>query len=184
MDTAFFTAVRESMLVYPILLSTHLTNIAVFGGLILMTDLRLLGVVLKGVPAADIIRGTRPWKWVGFLIQVTVGILLGSAKLESYYDNPYFILKLSLLALVGVHALVFHRSVYGDPEKLDALPSMPRVAKIAAVCSLVLWVGILSCGRWIAYYEKPDEKASVSRANHDYAQPDGGASKASFRSDD
>jgi hypothetical protein len=162
-DTGFFTAIRESMLVYPILLSTHLTNIAIFGGLILFTDLRLLGVALKDVPVADVIRGTRPWKRVGFVIQVTIGVLLGSAKLADYYNNPYFLMKMSLLALVGVHAWVFHRSVYANPEKLDAMPAMPRVAKIAAVCSLALWIGILSCGRWIAYYENPDKNPGVMR---------------------
>ncbi len=41
--TSFFTALRESGLPYPIVMSLHLTSIAVFGGLILMTDLRLLG---------------------------------------------------------------------------------------------------------------------------------------------
>ena len=39
-DTGFFTAIRESGLAYPVIMSTHLSSIAVFGGMILMTDLR------------------------------------------------------------------------------------------------------------------------------------------------
>jgi hypothetical protein len=154
-NTQMFTAVRESMLVYPIVLSTHLTMIAVFGGLILMTDLRLLGVALTSVPVSQVIRGTRPWKWVGLLIMLTCGVLLGGAKLGTYYDNPYFVIKMSLLLLVGVHALVFRKTVYGNPEKLDAMPVMPTAAKAAGVLSLVLWLSIMSCGRWIAYWESP-----------------------------
>jgi hypothetical protein len=151
--TEFFTAMRESALVYPIVMSTHLSSIALFGGLILVTDLRLLGWAMKTVPISDIIRQTRIWKRFGFTIMVTCGILLAGAKLEAYYANPYFQTKLTLLALVGVHALVFRKSVYGDPAKLDALPTTPRIAKVAACISLALWVGILSCGRWIAYFE-------------------------------
>jgi hypothetical protein len=151
--TEFFTAMRESALVYPIVMSTHLTSIALFGGLILMTDLRLLGWAMKTVPISDMIRQTRIWKRIGFTIMVTCGILLAGAKLEAYYANPYFQIKITLLALVGVHALVFRKSVYGDPAKLDALPTAPRTAKVAACLSIMLWVGILSCGRWIAYFE-------------------------------
>lgn len=160
-DTQFFTAMRESALVYPIVLSTHLSMIAVFGGLILLTDLRLLGATLTGVPASEIIRRTRPLKWVGFLIMITCGILLGGAKFASYYSNPYFIAKMSLLACVGVHALVFRRSVYHNPE-LDSPKGLPRAAKVAAYISMALWVAILSNGRWIAYYEPADEKPATA----------------------
>ena len=156
-DTDFFTSMRESALVYPIVLATHLSMIAIFGGLILLTDLRLLGATLKSIPPSEIVRRTRPLKWVGFLVMITCGILLGGAKFASYYDNPYFIAKMSLLACVGIHALVFRRSVYGNPQAIDDPKGPPRAAKIAAVLSMVLWVGILSNGRWIAYYEKPDQ---------------------------
>jgi hypothetical protein len=155
-DIPFFTAIRESGLPYPIILSTHLTCIAVFGGLILMSDLRLLGLALTNVPVSEIIRRTRIWKRVGFCIMVTCGILLGGAKLFNYYDNPYFDVKMTLLAMVAVHAIVFRRSVYANPEKLDGLKRMPRAAKMAALSSMVIWIGILSMGRWIAYFERPD----------------------------
>jgi len=155
-DIPFFTAIRESGLTYPIILSTHLTCIAVFGGLILMSDLRLLGLALTNVPVSEIIRRTRIWKWVGFCIMVTCGILLGGAKLFNYYDNPYFDVKMTLLTMVAVHAIVFRRSVYANPEKLDGLKTMPREAKMAGLFSMVIWVGILSMGRWIAYFERPD----------------------------
>ncbi|MBZ5621144.1 MAG: hypothetical protein LAQ69_20820 [Acidobacteriia bacterium] len=161
-DTGFFTALRESALVYPIVMSSHLSSIAIFGGLILMTDLRLLGLAMKTVPVSDIVRQTRIGKQIGFVIMVTCGLLLAGSKLDSYYDNPYFQTKMCLLALVGVHALVFRRSVYGNTAELDALPAMPRVAKAAACISLVLWVGILSAGRWIAYFERPTPASATA----------------------
>jgi hypothetical protein len=160
----FFTALRESALAYPIIMSLHLSSIAVFGGLILMTDLRLLGLAMPNTKVSDVIAQTRFWKRIGFVVMVTCGALLAGAKLDKYYDNPYFQLKLLFLMLVGVHALVFHRGVYGNAAALDRAPAIPPIAKTAACLSLVLWIGILSFGRWIAYYERPGQVGSAPAA--------------------
>jgi hypothetical protein len=50
-----------------------------------------------------------------------------------------------------VHAGVFRRSVYGNTAKLDAAPSMPTEAKLAAALSLILWAGMVFAGRLIAF---------------------------------
>ncbi len=149
----FFTAVRESALAYPVILASHLSAIALFGGAILMTDLRLLGLAMMDQPALDVIGQLRPWKAIGFVAMAATGILLGGAKAAMYGGNPYFQLKLGLLALVGVHALVFRRRVYRSTAKADETPRTPGIAKLAACLSLALWIGILSAGRLIAYYE-------------------------------
>ena len=156
-NTEFFTALRESGLPYPIVMSTHLSSIAIFGGAILMTDLRILGFGMKSMTISEVYRQTRIWKRIGFCIMIAMGILLAGAKLDKYYDNPYFQIKLTLLLLVGVHALIFRPSVYKRTEELDRAPAIPGVAKAAAWLSIILWVGILSMGRWIAYYERPGE---------------------------
>lgn len=161
-NTDFFTSLRESALVYPIVMSLHLASIAVFGGLILMTDLRLLGVALKSMSVSEVVAQTRVWKRVGFVIMVTCGVLLAGSKLDKYYDNPYFQIKLTLLVLVGVHALIFRPRVYSRTDEIDRAPSVPGVAKTAAWLSLILWVGILSMGRWIAYFDRPGEFGHVS----------------------
>jgi hypothetical protein len=152
-STEFATAIRESAMVYPVIMTTHLAGIALFGGMILMGDLRLLGLAMKDRPVADVVGSLRVWKRVGFVLVVGCGILLLSAKAELYYPNPYYWLKMTLLALVGVHALVFHRSVYGNLPAIDRAPRIPGTAKLAAALSLVLWIGLVCAGRWIAYYE-------------------------------
>ena len=151
----FFTALRESGLPYPIIMSLHLSSIAVFGGAILMTDLRLLGFAMKSMTVTEIVAQTRLWKRIGFVIMITCGVLLGGAKLYAYYDNPYFQVKLALLVLVAIHALIFRPLVYKKTEEIDRAPSVPGVAKAAAWLSIILWVSILSMGRWIAYFERP-----------------------------
>src|SRR6266700_2839746 len=110
----FLTYIRESGYTYPIIMATHLASIAAFGGMILMTDLRLLGLAMQNRPVADVVGQLRVWKRIGFVIMVTCGILLATSEADKYYGNPYFQLKMFLLLLVGVHAIVFRRSVYGN----------------------------------------------------------------------
>jgi hypothetical protein len=152
-DLPFFTAIRESALVYPILLSTHLAGIGVFGGMILMTDLRLLGVAMTSRPVSEVYGQLRYWKWLGFVVVVTCGTLLGFSKLAVYYPNPYFRVKMLLLALVAVHALVFRRDVYGNTAALDQARALPAKARLAAATSICLWIGVVTMGRMIGYWE-------------------------------
>ncbi len=174
----FLTYIRESGYTYPMILSTHLTAICVFGGMILMTDMRILGFALRDVPVTDVVRQLRRWKQVGFVIMVTMGLLLGTSEMDKYYANPYFVIKMCLLLLVGVHAIVFHR-VYANPEALDRAPQMPRIAKVAAISSLVLWTGIACCGRWIAYYEPKDKNKGKPEASLSVPAPTVVAAKLS-----
>lgn len=154
----FLVMIRESPILYPVIMASHLGCIALFGGLILMTDLRLLGFTMTEIPVTDFMNGTRIWKRLGLLIMLTCGILLATSEMDKYYANPYFQIKICVILLAGIHYLVFRRSVYANTVALDNSPTMPGIAKLAAWSSLVIWIGILSLGRWIAYYEPPDRK--------------------------
>jgi|SRR5579864_8455709 hypothetical protein len=154
--TTFATEFRQSALVYPIVLIAHLTGMGLFGGMIAITDMRLLGWAMRSSSITDVVEQLRVWKWIGFVMVVGCGVMLLSAKAELYYHNPFYWAKMTLLALVGVHALVFHRSVYGNTAALDSAPTVPRVAKVAACISLVLWIGLVTAGRSIAYYDVPN----------------------------
>src|SRR5580658_8595157 len=149
-STIFFTAVRQSWLVYPVVLSLHMVGIAFFGGMILMTDLRLLGWAMRSRPVAHVVDQLRMPKRIGFLLMVTFGFLLFGCKAEEYYYNPFFRAKMMLLTCVAIHALVFRGTVYGRPDGFD-----PSRAKLAAVLSLLLWTGIACMGRGIGYLDPP-----------------------------
>lgn len=148
-STGLSTAIREGGLPYPIIGGLHLLSLALFGGMLLATDLRLLGWVMRRRPFSDVWYQFRPWKRVGFAIVVATGLLLTWAEPARLYRSPSFWIKMSLFALVGVHALVFRAKVYGDPEKLDA--AIGSRAKLAAALSLVLWAGLVVSGRLIAF---------------------------------
>jgi hypothetical protein len=157
-STDFFTAMRGSAYVYPLVLTIHLIAIALFGGMILLVDVRLLGWAMRKYTVSELVNQLRPLKWAGFLILVTCGLLMAGCKAEEYYYNVFFRTKMTLLLLVGVHALIFHRGVYGNTAELDAAPRIPAQAKLAGALSLILWTALVIAGRGIGYIEPPLDK--------------------------
>jgi hypothetical protein len=154
-STGLSIAIREGGLPYPIIGGLHLLSIALFGGILLITDLRLLGWALKTRKVSDVWHMALAWKRLGFVVVVVTGLLLMWAEPIRLYRSPSFWVKMTLFALVGVHALVFRRSVYAHPEKLDA--GVGWRAKLAAAASLVLWTGLIVSGRLIAFDASFDE---------------------------
>lgn len=159
----FLTDFRESALVYPLVLATHLACIALFGGMILITDLRLLGLTYKGLTITDVVTSFRPWKRLGGVIMISMGLLLATSEAVKYAPNPYFWTKMTVLALIGIHALVFRPIVYNKTEELDRSPVIPTKAKVAACLSLVLWTSMFTMGRLIAYYEPKEPAAQAAQ---------------------
>jgi uncharacterized protein DUF6644 len=146
-----FSSLRSSAYVYPIVLALHLSAISLFGAMIVATDLRMLGWALFDSSIADVITQLRWPKRIGFILAGTFGFLLFAAKAEEYYYNVFFRTKMLLFLLVAIHALVFRRSVYADPIKVARPPLAPLRARLAALLSLLLWLGILCVGRGIGY---------------------------------
>jgi hypothetical protein len=162
-STDFFTAMRGSAYVYPIVLTLHLIAIALFGGMILLVDMRLLGWATRKYTVSELVDQLRPLKRAGFLILVACGLLMAGCKAEEYYYNIFFRTKMTLLLLVGAHALIFHRGVYGNTAALDAAPRIPTQAKLAAALSLILWSSLVVAGRGIGYIEPPLDKIHARR---------------------
>jgi hypothetical protein len=149
----FLSDFSESVLAYPIVLSTHLTCIALFGGMILMTNLRLLGLTFKTVTITQMVTSLRLWKRLGGTIMICTGLLLATSEATKYAPNPFFWTKMVILGLIGVHAIIFRPIVYDRTEELDRSPIIPTRVKVAAILSLVLWTGMFTMGRLIAYWE-------------------------------
>jgi|SRR5579871_3675677 len=154
--TSFSFFIGGSAYLYPIILSTHLIAIALFGGMLLMSDMRLLGWALTDLPVSTVVGGLRPWKRAGLALALAMGILLFCAKPVEYYHNPFLWTKLALIVLAAVHAFAYKASVYDKTAEMDRTGITLR-ARIAATLSLILWVLIPCAGRAIGYYEVPKE---------------------------
>jgi hypothetical protein len=182
--TGFFTAIRSSWYVYPVIMSLHLLGIALFGGLVLMTDMRLLGLAMRNRSVTDVVNQLRVPKRIGLIVVATCGILMLGSKAEEYYYNIFVWIKMSLLALVFIHGWIFRRTVYYNTVEIDRAARIPGRAKLAACLSLVLWAGVACAGRGIGYIDPPLDKIHAIRlsAPGRPAQPDlsSGSSQSRF----
>jgi hypothetical protein len=154
-QTGLMRALRESERGYEILLSLHVSMIALFAATVVMSNLRLLGVAPMGYSISEIVDQLRVPKRVGLLCIGICGFLLFGMKAEEYYLNVFFRLKVALFLLVAVHAAIFRPSVYNTPSDLEGGSGPPARAKAAAAISMLLWFGIVCAGRGIGYIHPP-----------------------------
>ena len=70
---------------------------------------------------------------------------------DIFLQNPAFVLKLGLLALAGLNAAAFHLGPYQRVKEWEVGRTLPSSARLHAALSLGLWLGVIGCGRMIAY---------------------------------
>jgi hypothetical protein len=150
-QTPWSIALHESLWVYPLVESVHVLTLCLFLGTVALMDLRLIGLVLRDLPASEVITQLAPWTRAGFIVMVISGALLFYAIPVRTYENIFFRVKVVMLVLAGLNAWVFHRTAYPKIGEWDFDAHTPRRARLAGVFSLVLWAGIVTAGRMIAY---------------------------------
>jgi hypothetical protein len=136
---AWTTALRESPFGYPLIETSHVACIVIFAGLVIMMDLRLVGLAFTNAPLAQIQRRLFPWQMATFVPSTATGILLFCVDPLRYYRNVFFLAKLVLLALAGLNALAFHLKTYRRVEGWDEDPQVIATAWLAGAASLLLW---------------------------------------------
>ena len=144
-------ALHESLLVYPLLESTHVLTLCVFLGMAVMLDLRLVGLTLVRVPMSEVQKRLGPWMLAGFVVMVSTGMLLFYAIPVRSYQSIFFRIKVVALVLAGLNAWVFHTTIDRHVAEWDLAPVPPPAARRAGAASLVLWAIIVVAGRMIAY---------------------------------
>jgi hypothetical protein len=149
--TSGSTALRESVLIYPLIETTHVLTLSVFLGTAVMLDLRLLGLALVRVPMSEMERRLGPWVLTGFVVMVTTGLMLFYALPVRSYQSIFFRIKIVALVLAGLNAFVFHATIERRLAEWDRDRVPPPAARRAGARSLVLWAIIVFAGRMIAY---------------------------------
>jgi hypothetical protein len=146
----FAIAIAESTWLFPIVETIHVLALTVVVGSVAIMDLRLLGVGSQQRAASEVIASSLPWAWSAFSVAFTAGSLMFTSKAVSYYGNLPFRIKMVCLALAAVNMLVFHVFTARGMAAWDR-GKPPPAARIAAACSLTLWIVIVATGRWIGF---------------------------------
>ena len=146
-ESALGHAMRSSPTLYPAVEILHIIGFVVLVGSILALDLRLLGLG-RAIPIAPMAQLLLPLSRCGFVLAISMGFLLFSADASHVVRNPAFQSKLLLIAAALVNIVIAH----AGPWRRVALwgTEAPGGAKVTALLSLLLWLGVVCAGRLIA----------------------------------
>ena len=135
----------------PVVQTVHLLGIAVIMSSVVLLDLRILGVALPSQGVQELARRVMPWVWWALPIMLLSGLPFVFARPQRYFTNPVFGLKFALLLPSIALAALLHVVTVRKPDY--------RGTKVIAAFSLLLWIGVVLAGRWIAYadYLFPEE---------------------------
>jgi hypothetical protein len=143
-------AMRQDLWLYPIVEIVHISGFVVLVGSIVVLDLRLLGFS-RSLPARALARHVLPWTLGALLIIVPSGLLMFMAHASDLVSNPAFQVKLALLLTAALNAGIFHTGAFRRYAQWDRDVSPPAAVKAHAAASLVIWFGVITCGRLLAY---------------------------------
>ena len=141
---------RSARWLYPIVEIVHIVGFVLLVGSVLMFDLRLLGLS-RQLPLTLMARHLLRWSLASLLLVVPAGLLMFSAHPQDFIANRVFLLKLALIMSAGVNAAVFHMGVWRTVADWDTGRAAPGTARAQALLSVVLWLGVIACGRLLAY---------------------------------
>jgi len=127
---------------YPMLEVVHVIGIGLLMGNLLLLEVRLWGLG-AALPVRSLARLCLPLAVVGFLMAAASGLTMFATQAEELLANRAFTVKMLLLMLAAGNAAWFHGR--GSLDRLDG------TARGLMLLSTLIWILVVTCGRWIAY---------------------------------
>jgi hypothetical protein len=148
-------ALRDSFWVYPAVNTLHILGIVLLVGSVLPLDLRLLGA-FKRYPVRPIAKIMVPIATCGVVLTILSGLMLFAVNPVDYVRTDLFLVKIGLIGAAGINAALlsynasWNEIVVAD-ESLLNITEPDRKLQIAAFFSLLFWIAVLTCGRFVGY---------------------------------
>lgn len=147
-DSAAGQAIRDSIWMFPAVEAVHLLALAVLGGAVFVTDLRLCGLGLTRQPVARLAEDVHPWLVGSLVVMVLSGALLFASEALKCYENPAFWTKMAALAIAILFTFTVRRRILAATHGPWTLVSR----RAAAAASFAVWTVVGAAGRGIGFY--------------------------------
>jgi len=128
---------------YPLLSAFHVVGIGLLLGSLVLFELRVWGLG-AALPVQPLARLALPLTLAGFALAALTGLGMFAGQADELLANRVFVVKIGLVMCAGLNAGLFHTR--GGSARLDAL------ARAQTLISLGLWLAVIICGRWIAFF--------------------------------
>ncbi len=147
-DTPVAAWVISSAYIWPTLECIHFVSLCVLIGSVLIIDLRLIGFYRER--CAPMVQFLIRLSLMAFTVNFATGALFFAGNTFKYINNLAFELKLILIMVAGINALFYkvRLSHLVDTEEVT------RSSISVGYLSLLLWTGVIICGRMITFYAR------------------------------
>src|SRR5688572_32253807 len=131
---------------FPVIEAVHLLFLSLLGGAVLVVDLRLLGLGLKGHTASELWRAARPWMIAAVAGMIATGVpLFLSEAIKCYYNDSFWVKMTTLPFAIAFAFTIRARAT------TDAVRNTARRQAVIGALSIALWVTVAAAGRWIGF---------------------------------
>jgi hypothetical protein len=152
--SAVGSTIAQSNWLFPAIETVHVIAFSIVVGSIAVLDLRLINMTWRQRAVTELKRDVLPWTWVSFAIAALTGTLMFTSAAEKYAANTAFRMKMGMLLMTAANMLIFHRFTYRTVLSWDHGVPPVRAARVAGVLSLIFWISVVTCGRWIGFTMK------------------------------
>jgi hypothetical protein len=127
---------------YPMLEVAHIIGVALILGNLLLLELRVFGWAIE-LPIEPLARLSLGLAGLGFTLAAVTGLLMFGTQPGELLANRVFTVKMALIMLAGCNAGWFHAR--------RSLQLQDTTARVSLFLSSLIWILVITCGRWIAY---------------------------------
>jgi hypothetical protein len=150
-QTSFSQTLQNVEWIVPAVQTIHILAIGAVISSALIINLRLFGILATDQPLARVSARYLRVIWCTLPILLVTGSLLITAEPLRSLGSPAFQLKMAMLVSVSIILLVYQSSLARIAPGALRSAEAPRRGGVLTVASLLLWIGIIFAGRWIAY---------------------------------
>ena len=140
--------VNSSGMIWPTLESIHFVSLCVLVGSLLIVDLRLIGFYRERCAAT--VEALVRLSLAAFAVNFMTGALFFAGNTPKYLNNWAFTIKLILIGLAGLNAVYYRVRL----SHLVDTNEVTRASIGVGYLSLLLWSGVIICGRMITFYAR------------------------------
>lgn len=133
--------------IVPAVQTLHILSIGLVLAAVLMLNLRLLNLACRDQPVTRIAARFLPVVWWTLPVLLVTGLLMIAAEPARSLENSAFQLKMVLLLSIVTLTFTVQRRI--DTNRWSSSSRLWLTG--FPLLSLLLWVGIVFAGRWIAY---------------------------------
>jgi hypothetical protein len=150
--TPLSAAIQNISWVIPVSQTVHILCLAIVLFSVLFLDVRLLGLGPRRVSVAALASRFLPQVWICVALMAFTGAVLIIGEPRRDLLNPVFQLKMVLLVCALATTFVVQAGIAANPRAWGDGGAVAWPARLAAAVSLLIWLAIAVCGRFIAYF--------------------------------